>query len=1418
MNISRTIRFLFLILLVNISSCKKSVDTEGIQALCPIVISTDPMQHAVDIDYDKVIRIDFNTAMDSNSINSNSLLIQDAASTSILTGTIATTEDPSAYIFTPDLPLLSFNQYNLTVKKTATSLYRLAMLADYTSNFTTIPSLALFSSTAEGGIVIGAGNYANGSNVAISAIHSTGYVFTNWTDNKTNQIISTSPDFLYYLDGNHSLTAHFIPLVIGKFSVNLSSNPAVGGTTMGAGAYDAGSTVLIQARANNNFSFANWTKDGNLISLNPSFQIPSLTSNSLYIANFNANPLSQITLTVSSNPITGGTATGGGTYNIGRSVTINATAFIGHRFINWTNQFTGVVISTSASYTFVLNSNKNIVANYSTNKYTIATNAVNGTIIKNPDQLDYNHGTNLQLTAVPKAGYSFTSWSGDTIATSNPLTIKMVSNKTITANFTAIPPATYTITITSNNGTVAKSPNSPSYTSGTSVQLTATPIAGYQFSSWSGDTVASINPVNIKMNKNKKITANFIAIPITTFTLNTIGINGAITLSPNQIAYDSASVVQLNATPNPGYTFSSWSGDTSATSNPLIISMNANKTITGNFTPIPPATYTLNIASNHGIVAKNPNQISYSSGVNVLLSATPAVGYTFSFWSGDASGFTNPLSVSMTTNKDITANFAAIPIVTYTLTTTAINGAIVKSPNQTNYNIGTTVQLIATPADGYTFTSWSGDAIGTTNPLSVSMTANKNITANFTLIPITTYTLNTIGINGSITLSPNQTAYNSGSTVQLTATPNSGYTFSSWSGDTTATSNPLIIGMNANKTITGNFSAIPPATYTLNIASNNGTVTKNPNQISYTIGTTVQLTATPAVGYTFSSWSGDATGSTNPLSVSMTNNKNITANFTLIPIITYTLTTTATNGAIIKSPNQANYNTGTTVQLIATPADGYTFSSWSGDATGSTNPLSVSMTTNKNITANFTLIPIITYTLTTTATNGIVSKSPSQPNYISGATVQLTATPADGYTFTSWSGDATGSTNPLSVSMTANKNITANFTLIPIVTYTLTTTATNGLVAKSPSQPNYISGATVQLTATPADGYTFTSWSGDATGSTNPLSVSMTANKNITANFTLIPIVTYTLTTTAINGTVAKSPNQTNYNIGTTVQLTATPAANYRFGSWSGDASGSTNPLSVNMISNKNITANFIAIPPPVVLGSIANFGAYGGNAGITNQGVETVIHNGAIGTTAAATLITGFHDGVTGTPYTETPLNIGNVEDGIFTSTSAAATNALSDANTAYLSMSPASKPGGTDPGAGELGGLTLTPGIYKSSIATYKITNADLILDAQGDPYAYWIFQMTAGLTVGGPGGARNVILRGGAQAKNVFWYVGSAAVINYAGGGTMVGTIIATAGVTLSSPASSTKLSPLTVLNGRAISLVASVTMVNTVINNQ
>lgn len=237
---------------------------------------------------------------------------------------------------------------------------------------------------------------------------------------------------------------------------------------------------------------------------------------------------------------------------------------------------------------------------------------------------------------------------------------------------------------------------------------------------------------------------------------------------------------------------------------------------------------------------------------------------------------------------------------------------------------------------------------------------------------------------------------------------------------------------------------------------------------------------------------------------------------------------------------------------------------------------------------------------------------------------------------------------------------------------------------------------------------------------------------------------------------------------------------------------------------------------------SLLHVGGLGGNAGLTNQGLNTVINNGGIATTAASTLVTGFHDGLTADIYTETPLNKGLVTGGIYTAppfpgtatSFAFAQQAVIDANTLYNDLSPASMPGGTDPGAGQLGGLTLPPGIYKSAGGTFGIAGSNLTLDAQGDPNAKFIFQCAAGLTVGtaGPAGARSIILINGASAANVFWQVGSAATINAAGGGVMVGTIVASAGVTLSTAGNAVQ----TVLNGRAISLVASVTMVNTTIN--
>jgi hypothetical protein len=272
-----------------------------------------------------------------------------------------------------------------------------------------------------------------------------------------------------------------------------------------------------------------------------------------------------------------------------------------------------------------------------------------------------------------------------------------------------------------------------------------------------------------------------------------------------------------------------------------------------------------------------------------------------------------------------------------------------------------------------------------------------------------------------------------------------------------------------------------------------------------------------------------------------------------------------------------------------------------------------------------------------------------------------------------------------------------------------------------------------------------------------------------------------------------------------------------------------------------SFTTGAAVVPPPVVLGpTISLFGAFGGSAGITNQGTFTVV-NGNIGTTGVSTLVTGFHDtsvvvgGVAKCTYTETPLNIGSVNGIIDTApppptvgcpnegtalTSAAAAQAGLEALTAYNTL--AGIPNGLDvsvcPGcgggsAGELGNRTLAPGIYKSAPGSYGITQGDLTLDAQGDPNATWVFQMATTLTVGTPSSNRNVLLVNGAQAKNVFWQVGSAATINgILGGGTMQGTIIAQAGVSVSTAG----VAAITTLDGRAVVLTGPVTIVNTVIN--
>lgn len=194
----------------------------------------------------------------------------------------------------------------------------------------------------------------------------------------------------------------------------------------------------------------------------------------------------------------------------------------------------------------------------------------------------------------------------------------------------------------------------------------------------------------------------------------------------------------------------------------------------------------------------------------------------------------------------------------------------------------------------------------------------------------------------------------------------------------------------------------------------------------------------------------------------------------------------------------------------------------------------------------------------------------------------------------------------------------------------------------------------------------------------------------------------------------------------------------------------------------------------PVALGSAANFGVLAGST-VTSTGPTAV--TGDLGVSPGAA-VTGFPAGtVSGTQHAADPTSAQGIAD---------LTIAYNDA--AGRVLCPVSV-------AGNLGGQTLAPGLYKST-SSLEISSGDLTLDAQGDGTAVFIFQMASTLTTSS---GRQVLLTNGAQAANVYWQVGTSATL----GTTSVfqGTIMADQAIILEN---------LATLNGRALARIAAVAL--------
>ena len=277
------------------------------------------------------------------------------------------------------------------------------------------------------------------------------------------------------------------------------------------------------------------------------------------------------TINVTASPTNGGNVTGGGSYSGGQSCTVHATAATGYTFTNWTEN--GTQVSTQADYTFTVNGNRNLVANFTANSYTINVLAhpENGGTVSGGGTYTYGQSCTVHATTAP--GYDFINWREEngTHLTSQPdYTFTVTGDRNLEAHFSL---QSYTITATADPAEGGSVTGSGGYDYGDACTLTATANTGYSFINWTK------NGTQVSTNTTYTFTVTESASYVAHFTLNSYEIS--ITADPTAGGvltgggtYTYGQSCTITATPNEYYVFINW------TKNGAVVSTDESFTFT----------------------------------------------------------------------------------------------------------------------------------------------------------------------------------------------------------------------------------------------------------------------------------------------------------------------------------------------------------------------------------------------------------------------------------------------------------------------------------------------------------------------------------------------------------------------------------------------------------------------------------------------------------------------------------------------------------------------------------------------------------------------------------------------------------------------------------------------------------------------
>jgi hypothetical protein len=408
--------------------------------------------------------------------------------------------------------------------------------------------------------------------------------------------------------------------------------------------------------------------------------------------------------------------------------------------------------------------------------------------------------------------------------------------------------------------------------------------------------------------------------------------------------------------------------------------------------------------------------------------------------------------------------------------------------------------------------------------------ANENVTAVF--VCSGNYELATsVEGEGSVSLSPSGGSYacNAETTVTLTATEDSGWTFDHWEGDASGSANPVDVEMKWHRYVKAVF--VCTASYTLDTSAvGGGSVTLDPSGGTYSCGDQVNIIPVPDPGWAFSGWTGDLSGSDQPGKVKMDGNRSVTATF----VTGYAVSTaTVGEGTVVGG---GSYPAGSTAKLKALPDVGWSFDGWSGDLSGLANPASLPMNGNKAVTATFVEVFPVTIIGGDTEAGSVAQVPPPRAfgTYETGTEVTLTATKETytgknksnidlgyDYVFSHWTGlpsaqfptgphgAGTSNSNPVTYEVVGPTTVEAVWTK----RYELTRSAVVyvdgipvdfpfGSVTPATGMKN--EGVTVSVNAidgTECPDNTFDHWEGALSGSTDPVNLVMNGPKHVIAVF-----------------------------------------------------------------------------------------------------------------------------------------------------------------------------------------------------------------------------------------------------------------------------------------------------------------------------